>query len=399
MDTQIVKLYPTDAETSSIHKWASTAMDAQEITALKGMSKADVALVALRGFELGIGMGHALDSLYVVKGRVSMSAELMRERAINAGYRIRIVSEDAEGCTISIHHKEQPDDLHEETFLLAEAQKAGLIKGGGAWTTWPKQMMRARATTNAIRWFAPQALAGCVERDEAQDIPEAFSEPRVLSAEEIAEAERRGQAAVDRHRTLDMDTVDEINEEMTRIVHDANLDQAAKKKLAKSYSDWKLDTFGVNELGQIPVSGEAEVRRWVRRLGENLGVAVAAPGAAEGGAEVAEALPVTEPDEGPEDAPEGDDDVLDGEFEDETPPEEPEDSGTGYNTEEWSSEKVPVMEFSRWLAKRYKPEAQPDLLSEAGIEKPGIAHLDAGERFQVYEYVSSLPAEQGSLPE
>ena len=396
-DTQIVKLYPTDAETSSIHKWAMTATEAQEITVLKKMTKADIALVALRGFELGIGMGHALDSIYVVNGRTSMSAELMRERAIGAGYRIEIASEDAEQCAVAIWHISDPDYRHEETFLMEDARKAGLA-GKDNWKKYPKQMMRARATANAVRWFAPQALAGCVERNEAEDIPEASFEPRVLSAEEVQDAEQQGRDFVEAHTTLDMDTVDEINAEMMQIIEDAKLDAASKKKLAKSWADWKLKTFGVNEMGQIPASGEAEVRRWVRRLGEKLGVAPEAPEAAVSVAEVEETPTPAEP---VADAPEAEDDVQDGDFEDEQPTEEPgaeeADTGVGHNTDAWSESKVPVGEFSRWLASRYDPDGQAALLEEMDIGKDHISKLTAAERFQVFEYVLRQTPEQGDL--
>jgi len=335
-------------------------------------------------------MMHALDSLYVVNGRVSMSAELMRERAINAGYRIRIVSEDADHCTISIHHITEPDDGHEETFLMSEAKNAGLA-GKDNWKNWPKAMMRARATASAVRWFAPQALAGCVERGEAEDIPEAFTEPRVLSADEAQDAEQRGQDFVEAHTTLDVDTVDEISDTIAQIVVDAKLDSAAKAKLAKAYADWKLKTFGVNEMGQIPASGEAEVRRWVRRLGERLGVA---PEAAESVAEVEEAPTPAEPVEAAVQAPEREEDIPDAEFEDE-PVEE--DSGTGYNTEAWTAEKVPVMEFSRWMAKRYEnADDYIAVFEAAGVNKDRLGNLDAPERFRVFEYVSQQP-EQGDL--
>jgi len=387
--TDIVKLYPTDAETSSIHKWAATAMDAQSITVLKGMSKGDVALIAFRGFELGIGMMHALDSLYVVNGRVSMSAELMRERAINAGYRIRIVSEDADHCTISIHHITEPDDGHEETFLMSEAKNAGLA-GKDNWKNWPKAMMRARATASAVRWFAPQALAGCVERGEAEDIPEAFTEPRVLSADEAQDAEQRGQDFVEAHTTLDANVAKAITDEITQIVAGAALSPKVMKKAVKDWTDFKLETFGVKDAGLIPASGEAETRRYVQELKEKLSVA---PEAAEGVVEIEEAPTPTEPVEEAVQAPEREEDIPDADFEEE-PVEE--DSGTGYNTEAWTAEKVPVMEFSRWMAKRYEPEAQSDLLAAAGVEKPGIAHLTAGERFMVFEYVSQQP-EQGDL--
>ena len=395
-DTQIVTLYPTAEETASIHKWADMASGAQQIAAVKGMSKADIALVALRGFGLGLDFGHALDSIYVVNGRTSMSAELMRDRARSAGYRIDVVSEDAEGCTVAIYHHEEPDYRHEETFLMEDAKRADLIKDRGNWKKWPKQMLRARATTNAIRWFAPQVLAGCLERSEAEDIPEAFVEARVLSADEVGDAEQRGQELVDKHTTIDMDTVDEINAEMMRIIIDAELDAAAKKKLAKAYANWKLDTFGVNEMGQIPVSGEAEVRRWVRRLGEKLGVA---PEAAESVAEVEEAPTFAEPVEEAEGAPQDDEDIQDAEFEDEEEPvAAPEDSGTGYNTEAWSSEKVPVVEFSRWMKKRYgSADDYPAVFEAAGVNKDRLGNLGSPERFQVYEYVSSQTPEQGDL--
>ena len=397
-DTKIVPLYPTSDETAAIHLWAETAAAAKQIAVAKNMTKADFALVGLRGHELGIGMGHALDSLYVVNGRTAMSAELMRERAIIFGYRIAIVDEDAEHCTVAIWHKDEPEYRHEQTFLMDEAKKAGLTKKDN-WQNWPGDMMRARATTKAIRWFAPQVLAGCLERTEAEEIPEAFTEPRVLSAEEVEEAEQRGKDFVAAHTTLDLDTVDEINAEMTRIIRDAELDRAAKTELGEEWEGWKKKKFGVNEMGQIPASREPEVRRWVRRLGENLGVA---PEAAEGGAEAGQEPAPAEGVESPEAAPGSDEDIQEGDFEEPGPPAEPEpepaeDTSTAYNTEAWTAENIPMAEFSPWLADHYKADAQPALFEAAGVNENHISKLGEPQRYKVFQYVSSQTPEQGDL--
>jgi len=397
---QIVRLYPSDAETASIHTWSATAAQATGITALTGLSKETVALIALNGYELGLGMCRALTSLYVVNGRVSMSAELMRDRAHSAGYRIDIVEEDAEHCAVEIYHREEPEYRHGEAFTLDDAKAAGLVKPNSNWTKWPKAMLRARVSANAVRWFAPQVLAGCVERSEAEDLPEALYEPRVLSAEEVQDAEQRGQNLVGKHTTLDLDTVDEINAEMMQIIVDANLDGPAKAKLAKAYQDWKLSTFGVKDMGQIPASGEAELRRWVRRLGEKLGVREKAAGGAESDEELEE---TPTPSEAVADAPDDAEDMQNGDFEDEVPAEEPEpepeaeDSGSGYNTEEWSAEKVDVNEFARYLNVRYDLEDYDKLFHAAGVNKDRIGLLNAAERWQVYEYVTSETPEQGDL--
>ena len=403
-DTKIVPLYPTDTETASIYKWADMAAGAQQIAAVKGMTKADIALVALRGFELGLGFGHALDSIYVVNGRTSMSAELMRDRARSAGYRIDVVSEDAEQCTVVIYHHDEPEYRHEEKFAMEDAKRADLIKDRGNWKKWPKQMLRARATTNAIRWFAPQVLAGCLERTEAEEIPEAFTEPRVLSAEDVDEAEQRGKDFIAAHTTLDLDTVDEINAEMTRIIRDAELDRAAKTELGEEWEGWKKKKFGVNEMGQIPAAREPEVRRWVRRLGERLGVAVEGPGSAEGDAEAeqAQAPAPAESAESPEAAQDGDEDIQEGEYEEPEPAAEPEpgpaeDTSAAYNTEAWTAENIPMAEFSPWLADHYKADAQPALFEAAGVNENHISKLSEPQRYKVFQYVSSQAPAQGDL--
>lgn len=45
-------------------------------------------------------------------------------------------------------------------FTIDDAKAAGIYKAGSGWTKYPRNMLYARAMSNAVRWYAPECLAG-----------------------------------------------------------------------------------------------------------------------------------------------------------------------------------------------------------------------------------------------
>lgn len=143
-------------------------------------SQHELAMIMGYAATLGLNPLSATQEIHIINGRMAISAEAMRALANRAGVKLGIISEDAEHCSIKLTRNGQE---HTETFTLSEAKQAGLVKSGGNWTKWPKQMLRARCTTNGIRFFCPDVLQGALEIGEAQDIPEPAYQPRVVEPE------------------------------------------------------------------------------------------------------------------------------------------------------------------------------------------------------------------------
>lgn len=112
----------------------------------------------LAGRELGIGPVAAMTGIYIVKGRVTLSANLIGAAIKRSGrYNYRVTRMDNEGCTIEFY--EHGEQIGVSTFDKQDAAAAGLA-GGDNWRKFPRNMMWARAISNGAKWFCPDVFAG-----------------------------------------------------------------------------------------------------------------------------------------------------------------------------------------------------------------------------------------------
>ena len=125
----------------------------------KTAEQAFVSIMA--GQELGVGAYTAMNTLHIIEGKVTMSAALVGSMIKKSPeYDYRIVQHDAQQCEIAFFDRGQ--DVGHSTFTMADAQQANLIKSGGAWNTYPKAMLFARALTQGARWYTPNVFMGAI---------------------------------------------------------------------------------------------------------------------------------------------------------------------------------------------------------------------------------------------
>lgn len=109
--------------------------------------------------SLGISLTQAINGISVIKGKPTMSAEMMRALVMRAGHRLKIETSTEEGCRILAARREWPDDVQEFTFTMKDAQRAGLATSN-TYKQHPKAMLLARCTTMACRAVFPDVIAG-----------------------------------------------------------------------------------------------------------------------------------------------------------------------------------------------------------------------------------------------
>lgn len=133
--------------------------------ALRNRPEAVLAAV-LYGRELGIGPMQALQSVNVIKGKPTLAPETMRALILRAGHQIATKEYTDERVTLV-----GTRDTMEETvtFTVDDAKRAGLIKTGGAWTTYPRAMLLARATSELARLMFADVIAGASYTPEELD--------------------------------------------------------------------------------------------------------------------------------------------------------------------------------------------------------------------------------------
>jgi hypothetical protein len=126
-------------------------------TAFRGKPEAVFAAI-LYGDELGLGPMQSLNSIHVIEGKPSMSPELMRALVARAGHRldVKLASNDK-----VILWGKRADNGSEATveWSMKDAQQAGLA-GRGAWKTYPRAMLLARATSEICRQIFSDCIMG-----------------------------------------------------------------------------------------------------------------------------------------------------------------------------------------------------------------------------------------------
>lgn len=154
-----------------------------------------VFVITKYGRELGLDEMTALNSLHIIKGKVTMSYQLIGSLLKRHNYNWNIIKDfepvlDDKGDKtdnfetiiefswipqkyIALAEKFEKGDLlkvftHIERRTWNEFNKAGYIKN--QWLTLPKLMMRIRTFTFGARFIAPEALQNVYETSEIADM-------------------------------------------------------------------------------------------------------------------------------------------------------------------------------------------------------------------------------------
>ncbi len=137
------------------------------------------------GRELGVPAIASMTSINVIKGRITMSAQLMAGLLQRAGYRLVTTWQGNEACTVEV--SDSQGVLGSASFSLEDARRAGL--SGQNWSKYPRNMLYARAVSNAARWYAPGVLLGVYTPEELED-----SQPRHRTKRPSVDVEKKRKA-------------------------------------------------------------------------------------------------------------------------------------------------------------------------------------------------------------
>lgn len=119
---------------------------------------ADVFAVMQAAVALNLPAWTAVQELYLVNGRISYSACLMRALIIRAGHRIVSIEDDGTAATITAHRRGAAEPCA-ATFSTDDAATADLL-GKDNWQKYPRAMRVARATAILARDYFPDVTAG-----------------------------------------------------------------------------------------------------------------------------------------------------------------------------------------------------------------------------------------------
>lgn len=144
--------------------------------------------IMLKGAELDIPPMQALSHIVMVKGKPTMSAELMRALAQRAGHKIRIVESTRERAVVEGIRADDPGHPTRITFDEQDVKTAGLA-GQQGHKSYPAAMKLARATSALCRAVFADALAGISYTPEELGAP-VDEEGRVVETAPASPADR-----------------------------------------------------------------------------------------------------------------------------------------------------------------------------------------------------------------
>jgi len=115
----------------------------------------------LAGREYGLAPIQSMTHIYVIDGKVGMSAALIGAKIRqHPAYDFQVISHDDTQCSITFYYRGK--EAGTSPFTIQHAKDAELIRRGGSWEKYPRNMVYARALTNGARWYCPDVFGGAI---------------------------------------------------------------------------------------------------------------------------------------------------------------------------------------------------------------------------------------------
>lgn len=128
-------------------------------------SKEAAAAIMLKGYELGLGLAAAFEFVQIVMGKPTLiprgALALIHQSKELAGMKI---TEAPNSCTVWM--KRRNGFEYTLTFTMQDAQRAGVVKPGSAWESYPANMLRWRTIGFVADVVFPDLLGGLKRADE-----------------------------------------------------------------------------------------------------------------------------------------------------------------------------------------------------------------------------------------
>lgn len=120
---------------------------------------AQAVVKVLAGQELGVGPIASMTGINIIKGRVTITANLMAGlvKSERNPYDYRISELTNEVCELEFFANGKA--LGPSRFTIEDARQAKLTAGDN-WSKYPRNMLFARAISNGVKWYCPNITNG-----------------------------------------------------------------------------------------------------------------------------------------------------------------------------------------------------------------------------------------------
>lgn len=116
------------------------------------------------GRGIGLDVITTIQSVHIIQGKATMSADLMASLCRRAGHRMR-VSGDETNAKVVIFRADDPEFPFEVSWTMERAKQAQLTNKD-TWKQYPAAMLRARAISECVRMACPEVLHGAIYTPE-----------------------------------------------------------------------------------------------------------------------------------------------------------------------------------------------------------------------------------------
>jgi len=121
------------------------------------------------GRSLGIPPLIAMSEVHVIQGKPTLGAGALAMLVKRSGkYDYHVLELTPERCLIAVLVKPSGQVIGESLFTLDDAKAANLA-GQDTWKKYPRNMLFARALSNAVAWYCPDVTGGRLYTDGELD--------------------------------------------------------------------------------------------------------------------------------------------------------------------------------------------------------------------------------------
>jgi hypothetical protein len=247
-------LVPAADELAMLGQMAVTLCAAKTVPAALRDSPNDVFLILLTARDLGVDLTTAIREFHVVEGKVTLSPKVKLAMVRRQGLG-RVWpdpgNDDQEATWYAVRYDYGQDQVFAFTFTMADAQRAKLVKDGGAWKTYPQRMLSWRALGYLLDDVFSEVGAGLYSPDEMGAVTDDDGRA-VLDVTEVdpihgtnAPRRRQRNRAADRQREVDQPlelVSDEDRDRLQQLIDQVRALPDAKTALVAAWGGADDDT-------------------------------------------------------------------------------------------------------------------------------------------------------------
>lgn len=147
-------------QTTSVSDRRSLAADFARSNYFQDAKEAAQAIVKIQaGYELGFGPVYSMTHIYIVKGKVMVSAEALGAKVKGSGrYDYTVKRLDDDECILLF--TDNGKEAYTSKFTKEDAKRADLVRQDSGWLKWPRAMLMSKALSQGARIVCPHVIAG-----------------------------------------------------------------------------------------------------------------------------------------------------------------------------------------------------------------------------------------------